>query len=217
MIGPAWPTRGVLAWSFVGAQLGILGQMNDPVVRFRELFERAKARETSDATAMALATADAAGRPSVRVVLLKGADEHGFVFFTNYESRKARELEVRPEAALCIHWPVLAVQVRVEGRVERVTTEESDAYFATRPRKSQLGAWTSVQSAPLPARTWLLARFMRQAARYAGRVIPRPPHWGGYRLIPERIEFWYNQDFRLHDRILYTRRGDGWDTQRLYP
>jgi pyridoxamine 5'-phosphate oxidase len=186
--------------------------MKDPLDRFRELYTRAQSAEKSDATAMSLATADAAGRPSVRVVLLKEADARGFVFFTNYESRKARDLEVRPSAALCLHWPVLAVQVRVEGLVVKLSAEESDAYFATRPRYSQLGAWASTQSAPLAGRAWLLARFMRQLLR-----IPRPPHWGGYRIVPERIEFWYNQVYRLHDRFLYERSGDGWRMQRLFP
>jgi pyridoxamine 5'-phosphate oxidase len=191
--------------------------MGDPIRRFRDLFERARAKETSDATAMALATADAAGRPAVRIVLLKAFDERGFVFYTNLESRKARELAVRPEAALCIHWPVLAVQVRAEGRTEPASAAEADAYFASRPRKSQLGAWASKQSAPLPARAWLLARFFRYAAHFTGRDVPRPPYWGGYRLVPDRIEFWYNQDFRLHDRILYTRTEEGWSEERLYP
>jgi pyridoxamine 5'-phosphate oxidase len=191
--------------------------MKDPFDRFRELYARAQSAEKGDPTAMSLATADAAGRPSVRVVLLKEADARGFVFFTNYESRKARDLEARPSAALCLHWPVLAVQVRAEGLVVKLSAEESDAYFATRPRYSQVGAWASTQSAPLAGRAWLLARFMRQLLRFVGRRIPRPPHWGGYRLVPERIEFWYNQVYRLHDRFLYERVGDGWRMQRLFP
>jgi pyridoxamine 5'-phosphate oxidase len=191
--------------------------MEDPFVRFRGLFERAQREEKCDATVMALATADAAGRPSVRMVLLKGADQRGFVFFTNYESRKAQELDARLSAALCLHWPALAVQVRVEGCVERLTAEESDAYFATRPRYSQVGAWASNQSAPLAGRAWLLARFLRQTLRFAGRRVPRPPQWGGYRVAPERIEFWYNQVYRLHDRIVYERSVDGWRARRLYP
>lgn len=191
--------------------------MRDPFERFQDLYRRAAESEKSDPTAMSLATVDAAGRPSVRMVLLKGADPRGFVFFTNYLSRKARDLEARPVAALCLHWPVLAVQVRVEGPVEKITPEESEAYFATRPRQSQLGAWASLQSAPLPGRPWLLARYLRELARYAGRAVPRPPHWGGYRLLPERIEFWYNQAYRLHDRIVYSREGDGWKARRLFP
>ena len=191
--------------------------MKDPVVRFHELFERAQREEKSDATAIALATADAAGRPSLRMVLLKEVDQRGFVFFTNYKSRKARELDARPSAALCLHWPALAVQVRVEGSVEKLTAEESDAYFVSRTRYSQVGAWASDQSAPLAGRAWLLARFLRQTLRFAGRAVPRPPHWGGYRVIPERIEFWYNQVYRLHDRILYERGAGGWRARRLYP
>jgi pyridoxamine 5'-phosphate oxidase len=191
--------------------------MKDPFERFQELSQRAREREKSDPTATSLATVDASGRPSVRMVLLKGADPRGFVFFTNYRSRKARDLEARPAAALCIHWPVLAVQVRVEGTVEKVTPDESDAYFATRPRQSQLGAWASLQSAPLAGRAWLLARYLRELARYAGRTVPRPPYWGGYRVVPERIEFWYNQAYRLHDRIVYSREGDGWKARRLFP
>ena len=191
--------------------------MKDPIVRFLELFERAQREERGDATAMSLATAGTEGRPTVRMVLLKGADARGFEFFTNYDSRKARELTARPYAALCLHWPVLKVQVRVEGRVERLTTAESDTYFATRARLSQLGAWASQQSAPLPGRAWLLARFLRGLARFAGRAVTRPPHWGGYRVLPERIEFWYDQAHRLHDRVLYERCGDSWRTRRLYP
>jgi len=191
--------------------------MEDPFVRFQGLFERAQREERGDATVMALATADAAGRASVRMVLLKGADQRGFVFFTNYQSRKARELDARPSAALCLHWPALAVQVRIEGGVEKLTAEESDGYFATRPRYSQVGAWASSQSAPLAGRAWLLARFLRETVRFAGRRVPRPPQWGGYRVAPDRVEFWYNQVYRLHDRILYERSGDGWRTRRLYP
>jgi len=191
--------------------------MKDPIVRFRELFARAQREEHGDATAMTLATVGVEGRPTARMVLLKGADANGFVFFTNYESRKARELAANPYAALCLHWPGLKVQVRVEGPVERLTTAESDAYFATRARRSQLGAWASQQSAPLPGRAWLLARYLRESARYAGRDVPRPPHWGGYRLLAQRIEFWYDQAYRLHDRILYERCGDAWRTRRLYP
>jgi pyridoxamine 5'-phosphate oxidase len=191
--------------------------MKDPIERFHELFAEAKSRETHDATAMALATADAEGRPSVRMVLLKGADESGFTFFTNFGSRKAQEIAARPQAALCIHWPVMAVQVRVEGPVEAVSTEEADAYFATRPRRSQLGAWASVQSAPLPGRPWLVARYLRFAGKFAGQDVPRPEFWGGFRVIPDRIELWYNQEYRLHDRLLYTRQQGIWHEERLYP
>jgi pyridoxamine 5'-phosphate oxidase len=194
-----------------------MAPMKDPIERFHELFAQAKSRETHDPTAMALATADASGRPSVRMVLLKGADEAGFAFYTNFGSRKARELAARPQAALCLHWPVMAVQVRVEGAVEPVTAEEANAYFATRPRRSQIGAWASIQSAPLPGRHWLVARYLSFAAKFGGQEIPRPEFWGGFRVVPERIEFWYNQEYRLHDRIVYTRRDGGWHEERLYP
>jgi pyridoxamine 5'-phosphate oxidase len=187
-----------------------------PVARFRELFARAAAAEASDHTAAALATADAAGAPSARMVLLKGVDRRGFVFFTNYRSRKARELAANPRAALCFHWPALGVQVRVEGAVERVSAAESDAYFKTRPRESQLAAWASEQSETLPSRRALLARW----ARIAGRLptpAPRPDFWGGYRIVPARIEFWQEEPHRLHRRTLYTKTARGWRRELLYP
>ncbi|HUG52080.1 MAG TPA: pyridoxamine 5'-phosphate oxidase [Vicinamibacteria bacterium] len=186
------------------------------MARFEDLFLRAKETE-ADATAAALGTADATGAPSVRMVLLKDVDGSGFVFFTNYESRKARELEVNPRAALCFHWRTVGAQVRVEGQVERLGAAESDAYFATRPRDSQLGAWASEQSAPLRSRAELMLRVAAAVARFAGRDVPRPETWGGYRLRPERIEFWTEHAFRLHDRELYTRVGEGWDAERLFP
>ena len=191
--------------------------MNDPIARFQALFEKAKAVEPYDATAMTLATADARGRPSARVVLLKGVDAGGFVFFTNRESKKGKDLAANPFAALAIHWPACQRQVRVEGRVELASDAESDAYFATRPRESQLGAWASQQSAPLASREALEARVAELAARYPGAV-PRPPHWGGYRLVPDRIELWFAGPARLHDRFEY-RRSDGgeWVMTRLNP
>jgi pyridoxamine 5'-phosphate oxidase len=153
----------------------------------------------------------------VRIVLLKALDDSGFVFFTSHESRKARELAANPRAALCFHWPTLGAQVRVEGPVERVSDLESDAYFATRPRESQLGAWASRQSAALSSRAELEERFADTAARFANGAVPRPDTWGGYRLRPERIEFWTAGDHRLHDRRLYTRQGGGWVVTRLFP
>ncbi len=189
----------------------------DPIAFARELLERRRASEPSDATAVTLATADAAGRPSARVVLLKDIDARGFVFFTNQESRKGRELDANPYAALCAHWPAAAEQLRAEGRVERVSDAESDVYFATRPRGSQIGAWASDQSEPLESREALIERVREVEARFAGRDVPRPPHWGGYRLIPERIEIWRGQESRLHDRIVYAREGDGWREGRLFP
>ncbi|MGK3987580.1 pyridoxamine 5'-phosphate oxidase [Sorangium sp. So ce136] len=189
----------------------------DPFVLARELLEQRQTTEPTDATAMTLATADASGRPSARMVLLKGIDDRGFVFFTNYGSRKAAELEANPFAALCIHWAKAAEQIRVEGRVERVTEAESDAYFATRPRGSQIGAWASRQSAPLPSREQLIERVREIEARFEGRPVPRPEFWGGYRVVPERIEIWRGQESRLHDRVVYHRDGDGWRVERLYP
>lgn len=188
----------------------------DPIARFAALFEEAKAVEPHDPTAMTLATVDERGRPSARTVLLKGADARGFTFYTNRESRKGKELAQTPYAALVIHWPKSERQVRVEGRVERVPDEESDAYFATRPRESQIGAWASEQSAPLASREALIARVKELEARFPGAV-PRPPHWGGYRVIPDRIELWFAGVGRLHDRFVYEREGDGWRMTRLNP
>jgi pyridoxamine 5'-phosphate oxidase len=187
------------------------------MAEFATLFADARAREASDATACALATSTSDGHPSVRIVLLKAADPTGFIFFTNYESRKAQELNSNPQAALCFHWPTVGVQVRVEGRVTRVSAEESDAYFVSRPRESQLGAWASAQSRPLAAREELLTRFHEVEARFAGRPVPRPPHWGGFRIEPDRIEFWWNRDHRLHDRLVHTRSGGVWTEARLQP
>jgi pyridoxamine 5'-phosphate oxidase len=188
----------------------------DPIAEFQELFARAGAGEP-DASAMALATADAAGAPSVRMVLLKAVDAAGFVFFTNYESRKAVELVANPQAALCFYWPTIGVQVRVEGGVERVTAAESEAYFATRPRESQLGAWASRQSRPLASAEALREEFARTSARFVDQPVPRPAVWGGFRVRPQRIEFWHAGEHRLHDRVLYTRAGEGWTVERLFP
>jgi pyridoxamine 5'-phosphate oxidase len=191
----------------------------DPLQLFEHYFTRAQATETSDPTAMSLSTANAAGRPAVRMVLLKGTDARGFVFFTNYQSRKAADLGENPYAALCLYWPVLQVQVRAEGRVEQVTAAESDAYFQSRPRGSQLAAWASQQSAPLPHREQLLARYHELEQRHAGQPIPRPEFWGGYRLCPERLEFWAGELYRMHDRLVYERAPGSptWQTARLYP
>jgi pyridoxamine 5'-phosphate oxidase len=188
----------------------------DPLALFAEAFAEAAAAERADPTAVALATVGPTGAPSVRMVLFKDADARGFTFFTHYESRKARELAADPRAALCFYWAAIGVQVRAEGRTERLTEGESDAYFATRPRASQLGAWASRQSQPLGSREELLARVAEMEARFPGPV-PRPPSWGGYRLAPERIEFWRAGEARLHDRIVYERTPAGWQPQRLYP
>jgi pyridoxamine 5'-phosphate oxidase len=188
----------------------------NPITEFLNAIERAAARQVDTAPA-ALATADAKGRPSVRMVLLRGVDERGFVFHTNYSSRKARELTENPRAALCFHWPTLEEQVRIEGQVERLPPGESDAYFASRPRGSQLGAWASDQSAVLSSRETLEEAYREIERRFADGPVPRPPFWGGFRLVPERIEFWFGRPDRLHDRILYDRTADGWTIERLYP
>jgi pyridoxamine 5'-phosphate oxidase len=189
----------------------------DPIARFRRVYKRAERKDPGDHTRVALATADAEGRPSVRMVLLRGFDERGFVFYTNYGSRKALELEANPRAALCFYWEATGDQVRVEGGIERVGAAESDAYFASRPRGSQLAAWASRQSAPLESRKDLVTEYLHFKARFARRPIPRPDFWGGYRLRPDRLEFWNSRAHRLHDRTLYERAGDGWTAGRLYP
>jgi len=167
--------------------------------------------------AMTLATVDARGRPRARMVLLKRVDEHGFTFYTNRRSAKARELGRRPEAALVLWWPELHRQVRVEGRVRALTEREADAYFATRPRGAQLGAWASPQSRVVPSRAALDRSLERASARFAGRIVERPPHWGGYRLDPRVIEFWQGRPDRMHDRLRYARRGARWTRVRLAP
>lgn len=189
----------------------------EPIALFRELLERRAAAEQTPDVPVALATADATGAPSVRVVLLKSVDARGFVFFTNYLSRKARELQDNPRAALCFYWPSLVTQVRAEGVVERVAAAESDAYFATRPRDSQLAAWASRQSATIASREELLARYAGVAARYEGGAVPRPPFWGGYRLDPDRIEFWQADVARLHHRTCFIRRRSSWQAEILQP
>jgi len=188
----------------------------NPITEFLGALERAESRQVDTAPA-ALATADADGRPSVRMVLLRGADDRGFVFHTNYDSRKARDLTDNPHAALCIHWPSLEEQIRIEGSVERVSDAESDEYFATRPRGSQIGAWVSKQSAVLPSRETLEEEYRQAERRFEGKPVPRPSFWGGFRIIPERIEFWFGRPDRLHDRLLYVRQGSNWRIERLYP
>jgi pyridoxamine 5'-phosphate oxidase len=190
----------------------------DPWHWFRESFARARLTETFDPSRAALATVDAEGKPRVRFVLVKYADEHGFQFYTNLESNKARDLDGRPFAALAFHWSTTDEQVRAEGRVERVSETEADAYFRSRPRGSQLSAWTSQQSRPIDNREALDARRREVEGRWAdAQLIPRPPFWGGYRLIPARIEFWRNRADRLHDRWSFSRPEQGWLCQRLQP
>jgi pyridoxamine 5'-phosphate oxidase len=191
--------------------------MNDPIARFLKTYERAKNKDPGDYTRGALATAGKDGRPSVRMVLLRGVDERGFVFYTNYGSRKAAELEANPRASLCFYWECIKEQVRVEGVVERATDDESDAYFASRNRGSQLGAWSSKQSSPLESRTALVTGYIKLKAQYAGRPIPRPDFWGGFRIRPDRVEFWSSKAHRMHDRVAYVREGDDWTIERLYP
>jgi pyridoxamine 5'-phosphate oxidase len=189
----------------------------DPIERFQEWFQEAERAGVEVPEAMTLATASADGAPSARMVLLKGADEDGFVFYSGYVSRKAGELEQNPRAALDFYWRPLGKQVRVEGRVERVSEAESDAYFATRPRSSQLAARASQQSRPLENREELERRYAELEQQYEGREVPRPPHWGGFRLRPDSIEFWEHRQNRLHERICYTRAREGWRAQRLSP
>ena len=188
----------------------------DPITEFLNAKQRAEAHQI-DTAPMTLATASVDGQPSARIVLLRGVDPRGFAFFTNYNSRKGRELDANPQAALCIHWIALDEQIRVEGKVERLPEEESDGYFNGRPRGSQLGAWASDQSQVLPSREALEERYRATERQFEGQVVTRPSFWGGFRLVPRRIEFWYGRPDRLHDRVLYVRDGSAWRIERLYP
>lgn len=192
--------------------------VTDPFARFRAWFAEAEASEPADPNAMTVATATADGRPSARAILLKGVDDRGFVFYTNLQSRKAHDLAANPHVALLFHWKSLARQIRIEGTVEPVTAAEADAYFASRPRISRLGAWASDQSRVLDQRLTLERRLAEYEAKYPDEDVPRPPHWSGYRVIPASFEFWQNMPFRLHDRTTYTRRPDGgWEIGKLFP
>jgi pyridoxamine 5'-phosphate oxidase len=190
--------------------------MSDPFELFRTWFAEAERTEPNDPNAMTVATCTAGGRPSARMVLLKSWDERGFVFYTNKQSRKGEELAANPWAALLFHWKGLRRQIRIEGPAEDVTDAEADAYYASRPHLSRIGAWASMQSRPLPGRGALLKRVAKYEAEFMGNV-PRPPYWSGYRVVPECFEFWQDMPFRLHDRTVFTRAGAGWDTLKLYP
>lgn len=192
--------------------------MQDPFSWFDRWYGEARQSEINDSNAMALATADAQGRPSVRMVLLKGHGPDGFVFYTNFEGRKAGDLLANSHAALLFHWKSLRRQIRIEGAVDRVDDATADAYFATRSRDSQLGAWASDQSRPLESRDVFMARYEAMAQQFEGQDVPRPPHWSGFRLVPERIEFWQDREHRLHERWLFTRNASGgWESGMLYP
>ena len=191
--------------------------MDDPFALFDAWYAEAQASEPNDPNAMALATADAQGRPSARMVLLKGHGADGFMFYTNRDGRKAADLDANPQAALLFHWKSLRRQVRIEGAVTRASDAESDAYFASRGRDSQLGAWASDQSRPLDRRETFEARVAAKTEEFTGRDVPRPPFWGGYRVTPDAIEFWQDRAHRLHERRLFTRRGDVWTEGLLYP
>ena len=198
---------------------GDFSQATDPFSLFQNWFDEAKASEVNDPNAMAVATVDADGMPDVRMVLLNGFSDQGFVFYTNTESAKGQELEHQPKAALVFHWKSLRRQIRVRGPVARVSDDEADAYFNSRPRESRIGAWASEQSRPLESRFALEKRVAYYAVKYAVGTVPRPPHWTGYRITPLSMEFWHDRPFRLHDRVRFTREApeSPFTAQRLYP
>jgi len=213
MVKDMWQLRE----DYAGRPLDPADCNDDPIVQFRAWFDEAVAAKLPDVNAMTLATVDDRGRPSARIVLLKECDERGFVFYTNYESRKGQQLAGQPYAALVFFWEPLHRQVRIEGTVERVAAADSDAYFASRPRGSQLGAIASPQSQPLAARTVLQDRVAALDATLAGATPPRPEYWGGYRVIPDLVELWQGQPSRLHDRVVYRRAASAWTRERVAP
>ncbi|MGE3728188.1 MAG: pyridoxamine 5'-phosphate oxidase [Candidatus Sericytochromatia bacterium] len=189
----------------------------DPFLQFKHWFEQALSAQLPEPNAMILSTVSASGAPSSRTVLLKELDPQGFVFFSNYASRKGREVDANPQVCLLFYWPELERQIRIEGPIEKIAEADSDAYFASRPRGSQLGAWASMQSARLNSREELEQVLQRLEQDYVGKDIPRPPHWGGYRVVPEAVEFWQGRPSRLHDRLLYRQQGQTWSISRLSP
>jgi pyridoxamine 5'-phosphate oxidase len=212
-----WGVSQVLKFK-MDSRMSLEDEVKSPVILFKEWFDKAQTLKLSEPTAMTLATATPNGIPSARVVLLKGYDERGFCFYTNFSGRKGRELLENPHAALCFYWDELGRQIRIEGEVEKVSEQEADAYFASRSRGSQIGAWASKQSSVMENEGDLPIRVKEIADQFSGQVIPRPPFWHGFRVVPNRIEFWENREFRLHKRLVYTKSAKNiWETGLLYP